>query len=280
MTTKITTVIFILALIAQISSKKLKTKIQTTSISNILNQGSSITTGQYIISPSGVYSLQLQTDGNLVVYGCANTALWSTASFGETSTRTLKMQTDGNLVLYQGTRVIWASNTYLRGTAPYYLKMQDDGNLVIYDGKGTATWDTATYNQGTCSGNVITQKGSITSGQSIATSGREYRLVLQTDGNLVLYNCWDTALWASNTNNSTASRVLTMQEDGNLVMYQNNVAKWASGTNGKGYGPYYLIIQDNGNLVIYGRKTEGAIWATNTPGNNICDLSTPHAYIA
>jgi hypothetical protein len=58
---------------------------------------------------------------------------------------------------------------------------------------------------------------------------------------------------------------LIMQNDGNLVVYQNGGAIWATATNLQGYDADYAIMQDDGNFVIY--KSFGAIWATGTQGN-------------
>jgi hypothetical protein len=44
-----------------------------------------------------------------------------------------------------------------------------------------------------------------------------FRVVLQRDGNLVVYDNHNKALWASGTNGKTVSRC-TMQTDGNLVI--------------------------------------------------------------
>jgi hypothetical protein len=45
--------------------------------------------------------------------------------------------------------------------------------------------------------------------------------------------------------------ILKVQSDGNLVIYnKNNQAIWSSGTNGKGVAPYQLVMtSDNVNLV-------------------------------
>jgi hypothetical protein len=55
----------------------------------------------------------------------------------------LDMQVDGNLVLYNATGVPWNSGT--EGNPGAYLRMQDDGNLVIYGTNGAAIWSTNTF---------------------------------------------------------------------------------------------------------------------------------------
>jgi hypothetical protein len=52
---------------------------------------------------------------------------------------------------------------------------------------------------------------------------------------------------------------LVMQDDGNLVMYdRENRPRWASGTYGRGQGPYSFELSPGGKLVIIGRN--GPIW--------------------
>jgi len=89
-----------------------------------------------------------------------------------------------------------------------------------------------------------------------------FRLVFQDDGNLVVYDNQNRALWASGTNGQAASQCI-MQTDGNLVIYGYYNAIWASGTNG--WWGAYLDMQNDGNLVIYYpvSYTE-AVWATGT----------------
>lgn len=59
-------------------------------------------------------------------------------------------------------------------------------------------------------------------------------MVLQGDGNLVLYNPSEAGKpehprWASNTNGKAKDCVLAMQDDGNLVLYGGDKhAIWAS----------------------------------------------------
>lgn len=84
----------------------------------------------------------------------------------------LRMQDDGNLVLYApGNVVRWSSNT--RGSN--YLGNQGDGNLVVRENVTlTPRWDSRTAGWGPSD------------------------LILQDDGNLVLYSAGNVPRWSSN----------------------------------------------------------------------------------
>jgi len=99
-----------------------------------------LSVNQSISSPSGNYTLILQSDGNVVLYSSNHTVMWTTDTNGS-SGRYLFFQSDGNLVLTTNsnrTGVVWASNIYTRENDPglplsanakYVL--QDDGNFVM-----------------------------------------------------------------------------------------------------------------------------------------------------
>ncbi len=83
------------------------------------------------------------------------------------------------------------------------------------------------------------------------------RMVLQGDGNLVVYNASGRPVWSSGTRGGNR---LIMQGDGNLVMYSaDGKPVWNTGTkNG-----HRLIMQGDGNLVIYNTSNK-AIWNSGT----------------
>ncbi|MEV5240729.1 hypothetical protein AB0K89_16750 [Streptomyces cinnamoneus] len=85
------------------------------------------------------------------------------------------------------------------------------------------------------------------------------RLVMQTDGNLVIYDEFNVARWATGTVNRGWRTAF--QEDGNLVVYtRSGQAVWASNTAGRPGSR--LVIQDDGNVVIYDGSR--AVWASGT----------------
>jgi hypothetical protein len=85
-----------------------------------------------------------------------------------------------------------------------------DGNFVLYAGNGKVWAANTSINE--------------------LSTGPGCRAPDQSDGNLVVYNCADKAIWASNTFGHPDA-ILCFQADGNLVIYNNtNKALWSSKT--------------------------------------------------
>ncbi len=106
-------------------------------------KGTEIPMNTILKSSNGKYSLNMQDDGNLVLYK-GTKALWASATDGKI-VKACAFQSDGNLVLYgYNKNAIWASNTDNRGEV---LKLQNDGNLVIYDKSQKAVWSTDTWDR-------------------------------------------------------------------------------------------------------------------------------------
>jgi hypothetical protein len=84
----------------------------------------------------------------------------------------------------------------------------------------------------------------------LASSDGHYLLILQGDGNLVLYGQpQHFAIWSSGTQGNPGD-FLAMQTDGNLVLYTaTGVALWSTVTQGSPGD--FLAIQTDGNVVIY-----------------------------
>jgi hypothetical protein len=109
----------------------------------------------------------------------------------------------------------------------------------------------------------LTANQRLTTNQSLVSCNNEYTLIMQGDGNLVLYQN-GTALWASNTAGSAADEAI-MQGDGNFVLYTSSgTPLWASGTAGNAGA--YLDVQNDGNVVIYS-SSGSALWSTGTAGS-------------
>ena len=85
-------------------------------------------------------------------------------------------------------------------------------------------------------------------GHSLQVEGAACQLLFQTDGNLVAY-AENVAYWNAGTVDATGGAAV-LQTDGNLVVYDAaGVASWNSGTAGNPGA--YLVIQRDCNVVLY-----------------------------
>lgn len=224
-----------------------------------------------VASDNGQYYLTLQDDGNLVLVSQGK-AVWASGTAGSGAKRAV-MQDDGNFVLYTGdNKPVWNLATERPGAT---LSVQDDGNIVLY-------WQRAIWASNTVDANNIQtdQVRVLRSGERIfAGNGYQngqYFLILQADGNLVLYKNGGNPIW----NSGTAGRGVTdalMQDDGNFVLYSNGKPIWA--TNTAGNGGAIFAFQPDGNLVIYTRTVSWDRFNTwhhpdyrdhRGPGSGIC----------
>lgn len=229
-----------------------------------LSKGQTLRANEYLASHNLTTALIMQKDGNLVLYGPKNgvqyVALWQSGTSGTNADR-VSMQTDGNLVIYKGSKAMWQSRT--PGTSNVYATLQNDGNFVLYSGS-RAVWHTKTGGKPQYSyfGSSQLKSGQQMGLNKYLRSGNgKYVLLLQSDGNLVLYSAGYHVLWNSKTSSRGVDR-LVMQGDGNLVLYDGSTARWNSKTNGTDANN--LILQNDGNLVLYADFS--AKWHTKTSG--------------
>ena len=114
---------------------------------------------------------------------------------------------------------------------------------------------------GAFQGDTLAWHGSLTAGQNLLSSDGRFRLALQFDGNVALFDQTDAQLWSSGTAGSGATW-LVVQNDGNVVLYTpSSVPVWTSGTAGNFSS--HLVAQSDGNLVLY-RSDNVATWSSGT----------------
>jgi hypothetical protein len=107
---------------------------------------------------------------------------------------------------------------------------------------------------------------SLSPGQSIDSKNGVYRAVFQQDSNFVVYeNATQRPHWASNTAGKGGSKLI-MQDDGNLVLYtKSNAPLWATGTNEGNPEKNFLKLEDTGELAVYRGTPKapiGVLWSS------------------
>jgi len=207
--------------------------------------------GGCLVSPNGQYELRMQTDGNLVLYQQSqNNPIWAsnTAVAGDYAT----LQTNGNLIVNGPAGAAWQSGT-TSATNPL-LALQSDGNLVVYG--PNAVWASNSTVVTACDATspaTISAGGIIAPGGCRRSSNGQYELIMQTDGNLVLYYLSQgDPLWASNTAGNPGAE-LRLWPDGSLTLEgPGNVLIWNPMN---GVPNAILGLQDNGNVQLFGNNS-------------------------
>lgn len=227
-------------------------------------------------SKSGGTKLAMQTDGNLVLYTSSGKAVWASgtaqAEPADTTKPVISLNGASSISLSQG-----AAFSDPGATA----SDNKDGNL---SNKITISGSVNTnipaiyrldYNVQDAAGNVantvsrtiqviavsrdsLQANQELTIDERLTSSNGSHFLVMQGDGNLVLYTSSGRALWASATNGSGAIRA-RLQGDGNLVMRNSaGAAVWSSKTNGS--GAVRLLVKNEGNVVLM-NSAGTVVWA-------------------
>ncbi|MCW2527386.1 MAG: mannose-binding lectin [Pseudonocardiales bacterium] len=214
-----------------------------------LVQGQALRSGESLVSPSGRYVLTMQADGDAVVTGPGR-RLWSSGTSSAGPGATLVLQSDGNLVVYSASSVAaWASGT--AGMSGASLRLADTGVLEL-SSAGKPVWVGAP--------NVLRPGDALSSTESMYSANLRYRLLMQPDGNLVLYGP-TRAIWSSGTYGSPGNR-LALQADGNLVVYNvHDVAVFNTGTHGRA-GTQLQLGSDSWLVLTSGGSP---VWSASAP---------------
>jgi len=156
---------------------------------------------------------------------------WELISISETSTDGLKKYFDCRLLNYK----------------KMYLS-QEPTNIRENDGDGIKIKDR------------LNKGEELEIGNSLRSDDGRFHLIMQEDGNLVLYNANNIAKWSSGTAGEQIHRCI-FQDDGNLVLY-NKYRKsiWHTATYNR--GGLCLQLQNDGDLIIL--SDEKQIWHSGT----------------
>lgn len=153
--------------------------------------GQTVNSGQCLENLSNTTFAYLD-NGNLEIYDRQLSQItWQSATGGHVGAY-MTMQSGGNLVIYASNGVtLWSSGT--SGSGANVATLQDDGRLILY----STVWSSGT-SQGQVSGSIahpscdlgfgLGNTGTMMTGQCFVSRNGRFEFVLQTDGNLVLYD--------------------------------------------------------------------------------------------
>lgn len=223
--------------------------------------------------------LILQPDGNLVLYS-GDSAVWATGTDGKGGAW-LSIRDDGSFIVstkenqtiwtspidassYKGQIVQWDGDTADQKTSwqvgydgnrrwipdwPTFQCLHDAGEGNAQPVSSDALDKLPDLNDvwATCGADRLGQHGELLPGTYLQAG--DYKLVLQSNGDLVLWHGSSDAVWSTRTNDNQ-THYLELQTDGNLVLYtKDHHAVWSTGTNGK--TPGWLVLGDDGSLRLY-----------------------------
>ena len=213
-------------------------------IGDRLYPGETMFPGESLRSANGAYQLLMQADGNAVIYDLSGTPLWASRSKSPDSDFALRYDGNAAVQSQDGGTTSWESGT--AGRYAQHIVMQDDGNLVIYSVEGDPTWSSRASIGAIWLGTTLKPGQKLSAGQNLAVG--MYRLAMQPDGNLVLRRN-GVAVWHTRTQGHPGAYLL-MQPDGNAVIYSvDRKALWYTRTAGRPNST--MRLQADGNLVLY-----------------------------
>lgn len=233
---------------------------------SILPAYQTMSPGQFLLSPSGRFKLQLQADGNLALLDNGSVVWVANDTVPYTSTTPLRDRSAPVQLYVQYGAFLddpIRGRTWLTRNSSFtsedqwlrtHMALQNDGNIVLVDSK--ALWNATPSIPLDPGAGALLFGGTTDLQMGVPYFAGDGALIFQGDGNVVNYGPNFSVRWASYTQNKGAVRAV-FQSDGNFVVYAaNNVPIWQSGT--AGHPGATLRLQPNGSLAIV---EESPVWA-------------------
>lgn len=224
--------------------------------------------GDYLVSRNGRFRLTMTDDHQLFLFEDGN-HIW-TADEKQPHSLMLKLQkkknelrpyfyisNSGFLVDTSRYRQRIAESSHSKDKSVWsntHLLLQDDGNIVIADMR--RVWPRMDYPfQPNVLNPIPVPRGEFLEVGHVY-AGRNHRMILQEDGNLVIYTHDMVSTWQSATNTAGGAKAI-MQNDGNFVVYDHSdKVLWQTGTGGDASASPY--VQPDGQLMM---MREIPVWA-------------------
>jgi len=255
-----------------------------------LSLGQTLSQGQKLVSKSGTYHFNVQSDGYLVILRNGIQTIWMspTPDVGLYRSQPFKcvLESNGDLSFKDGSNVpVWRTETAGKGAVS--LTIEDDGNLALYDKDGTEVWSSGTGgfnhkkirmkmggNEAQLEDLYYSSKiDRLNAGEFFLQGGflmslnEKFKAAMQPDGNFVIYNKGNeasSAVWSTHTyNRGRAPYRLVMHSNGRLVVYDaKEEALWTMKSTEKAGGPgQYLVIENDGSLSVYD-QSDKKLWSS------------------
>ena len=216
-----------------------------------LRPGQALAGTQQLVSANGRYRMLFDERGLRVLATFDDRVLWENRV--SSSGARLVLQADGNLVTYaRDGRPVWDTRTW--GAWGVQLVMQDNGDLVLWRGDRVPLWST-----GWDTPDRLRPGQQLTEGQRISSPNGLWTVTHQYGRVAVMGSA--NPRWHTNTGGGPGSPPygwvsgrFVMQTDGNLVLYEaSGLARWSSSTWGNPGA--YAVLRDDGILEV--RRSDG-----------------------
>ncbi|GGY59617.1 hypothetical protein GCM10011297_35150 [Bacterioplanes sanyensis] len=207
--------------------------------------GQEIKVGESIYSQSKTYFFRLEPFGQLVLYNKYGHDI----AYSERDSRikSAKLDSDGLIKLYDSNKRLVSSFGVKTGTGSAdKMVVSDQGVLSVQDSAGTQLWSTDDFYL-EYPGKLIHNRKS-----TIYSPNGQFKLLMQSDGNLVVYNHYGSADSASGTGMVGRNAFVRLSNQGHLEIYDNNTRKVAWRSNGQPSNKrsYVLRLQNDGRLKV------------------------------
>jgi hypothetical protein len=252
----------------------------------------SLSQGSQLINSN--YTITMNADGTVTYNDPDGYNVWTSPAMQSGSPPySLTMMNNGRLCVTDSTSNLGWCSPSASGTAPYEADLSAT-NFCVNDSTNKSLWCASNLSSGPNTTSLVTNGiSTLNKNQRLISSDGNYSVVMQNDGNVVIYNGDpsnpNNATWASNTDSNDNTAVgnppyfFSLGSDGNLCMYSGTIASsnayWCSDTSGAGAGaPYTATMNTDGSLQIYdgsGSSVWNSVNDTPAPGQNWSPPTNP-----